>query len=54
MAKKEFKYKGKSVEELKQLSVEEYMKIAPSRIRRSLKRGLTEQQDTLQGYGNTS
>ena len=42
MAKKEFKFKGKSAEELKNLSIEEFMELIPSRARRSLKRGLTE------------
>ncbi len=43
MAKKEFRYKGKAMEELKSMSVDEFMKIVPSRIRRSLKRGIPEQ-----------
>jgi len=44
MVKKEYTYKGKSIEELKQMSVEEFMKLVPSRIRRTMKRGFTEQQ----------
>jgi len=44
MAKKVFSYRGKSIEELKKMSIEEFMEIVPSRIRRSLKRGLTNQQ----------
>jgi len=41
---KEFRWKGLTVEELKNLSLEQFMKLAPARIRRSLKRGLTEEQ----------
>lgn len=44
MAKKEFKYKGKTIEELKTLSLDDFIKLIPSRLRRSLKRGFTEQQ----------
>ena len=47
MAKKEFKYYGKSLEELKKLSLTEFAELAPSRVRRSLKRGLTDQQKIL-------
>lgn len=44
MAKKEFTYRGKALEELKKLSLNELAVLLPSRQRRSLKRGLTEQQ----------
>ena len=37
-------YKGKSLDELKQLSLVDLAKILPSKQRRSLKRGLTDQQ----------
>ncbi|HZX44531.1 MAG TPA: 30S ribosomal protein S19 [Candidatus Nanoarchaeia archaeon] len=47
MARKEFSYRGKSVSELKSLSLNEYAQIAPARIRRSIKRGFTEQQKIL-------
>ncbi|HLG24239.1 MAG TPA: 30S ribosomal protein S19 [Candidatus Nanoarchaeia archaeon] len=47
MAKKEFTFRGKSVEELKKLSVNEFAQLATARIRRSLKRGFTEQQQIL-------
>jgi small subunit ribosomal protein S19 len=47
MAKKEFAYRGKSLEELKTLSLEEFMEMVPSRARRSLKRGFTEDQKKL-------
>jgi small subunit ribosomal protein S19 len=39
MAIKEFKYRGKSLEELQQLSDEDFAKLVPSRQRRSLLRG---------------
>lgn len=47
MAKKEFKFKGKSVEELKNMGMSEFALLVPSRIRRSLRRGFTEQQKAL-------
>ncbi len=42
MAVKEFKFKGMSLEQLKQLSLEEFAKLLPSRQRRTFKRGLKE------------
>jgi len=47
MAKKEFTYRGKTLEELKKMSINEFMELLPSRQRRSLKRDLTEQQKIL-------
>lgn len=47
MAKKEFMYMGKNLEELKKLSLSEISQLMPSRQRRTLKRGLTEQQKIL-------
>lgn len=47
MVKKEFTYKGKTTEELKKMSVNELAQLLPSRQRRSLKRGFTDQQKTL-------
>jgi len=47
MAKKEFTYRGKTIEELKSLSLNEIAALMPSRQRRSLKRGLTEQEKIL-------
>lgn len=47
MAKKEFSFKGKSVEELKKLSVNEFSRLITSRQRRSLKRGFTDAQKRL-------
>lgn len=47
MSKKEFTYKGKSLSELKTLSIEEFTELTNSRVRRSLKRGLTEEQKKL-------
>jgi small subunit ribosomal protein S19 len=46
MAKK-FTFKGKDMEELKKLSVEEFSQLLPSALRRSLKRGMTHQQKKL-------
>jgi len=42
MAKKEFSYRGKSLEELKKLSEKELIQIMPARQRRKLKRGLSD------------
>ena len=47
MAKKEFAYRGKSMEELMKMSLNEIAALFPARPRRSLKRGLTEQQKIL-------
>ncbi len=47
MAKKEFTYKGKTIAELQAMSLDEFMKIVPSRIRRSMKRGFTEEEKKL-------
>tara|TARA_Y100000310_G_scaffold167856_1_gene167812 strand:- start:16595 stop:16978 length:384 start_codon:yes stop_codon:yes gene_type:complete len=44
MAKKEFMYKGKTEEELKKLSLNELAEILPSRQRRKIKRGFTDQE----------
>lgn len=47
MVKKEFFYRGHSLEALQQLSLNELMPLLASRARRCLKRGFTEQQKTL-------
>lgn len=44
MAKKEFTYRGKTLDELQGLSLSDFMKLLPSRQRRSLKRGFTAEQ----------
>ncbi len=44
---KEFKWKGKSEEEVKELDLKDFMELIPARSRRSLKRGLTEMQKAL-------
>ncbi|MBD3172172.1 30S ribosomal protein S19 [Candidatus Bathyarchaeota archaeon] len=41
---KDFKYRGKTVEELKSMSMDEFIELLPSRMRRSLRRGLSEEQ----------
>jgi len=45
--KKEFSYRGLSLEELQELTLDELLPLLPSRIRRTLKRGLTEKQNKL-------
>ena len=47
MAKKEFVYMGKKLEELKQLSIHELAKLLPARCRRNIKRGFTEEKKKL-------
>ncbi len=47
MAKKEFTYRGKTLEDLKKLSLNELAVLLPSRQRRSFKRGLIEQEKIL-------
>jgi small subunit ribosomal protein S19 len=44
---RQFIYKGKTLEELKQMGIENFAQIVPSRERRSLLRGLTERQRKL-------
>ncbi len=45
--KRVFKFKGKTLDELKEMSVEELSKLFNARIRRSLKRGFTKEQKIL-------
>lgn len=42
-----FAYRGKNIDELKAMSLEEFRELLPSRKRRSLKRGFTEEQKKL-------
>ena len=46
MAKK-FTYRGKTLEELVEMNLEEFAKLLPSRQRRNLKHGFTKQQKKL-------
>ncbi len=45
--KKEFTYRGLTLEELQKLPIDELLPLLPSRIRRSLNRGLTKKQEKL-------
>lgn len=47
MAKKIFTYRGKTIEELQKLSIEEFAELLPSRERRSLKRGFDDSQKKI-------
>jgi len=47
MAKKDLNFKGKTEEDLRKMDINEFMKLIPSRSRRSLKRGFTDQQKKL-------
>ena len=47
MPKKEFTYRGHTIEELQDMSMDEFIKLLPSRQRRSLQRGLNAGQRTL-------
>jgi len=44
---KAFMFRGKTLEELKKMSIDEFAKLLKSRQRRALKRGLTKQQKKL-------
>jgi small subunit ribosomal protein S19 len=41
---RDFNYRGKTVEELQSMSMDEFIRLLPSRMRRSLRRGLSEEQ----------
>ncbi len=47
MAKKEFTYRGKTLEELQALSLKEFAQLAPSDTRRKLLRGFTAEEKVL-------
>jgi small subunit ribosomal protein S19 len=47
MAIKQFMWMGKTEDEIKQLDLDEFMKLVSSRQRRSLKRGFTDDQKKL-------
>ncbi len=47
MAKKEFTYRGKTIDELKKMSHSELAQLLPARQRRTIKRGFTDQQKIL-------
>ena len=47
MAKKEFTYRGKTLEELQAMDLRDFIKLLPARERRSLKRGFTDQEKIL-------
>src|SRR5207245_9903433 len=44
---RQFTYRGHNMEEVKQMSMDEFIKLLPSRQRRSLLKGLTNDQRTL-------
>lgn len=44
---KEFLYRGHTAEELKNMSMDEFIRLLPARMRRTLRRGLTEEQRIL-------
>nr|AJS12254.1 30S ribosomal protein S19P [uncultured archaeon] len=44
MAKKDFTYKGKTLDELKKMGITEFANLLPARQRRKIKRGFTEQE----------
>ena len=47
MAKKEFTFRGKSIDELKTLSVNEFAELCTSGVRRNLLRGFSDEQKKL-------
>ncbi|HDM45137.1 MAG TPA: 30S ribosomal protein S19, partial [Candidatus Bathyarchaeota archaeon] len=44
---REFTYRGYTLEELQSMSMDEFIHLLPSRMRRSLRRGLTYEQRKL-------
>ena len=44
---KEFTYRGFTIKELQNMSMDEFLRLLPSRQRRSLQRGLTREQRIL-------
>jgi small subunit ribosomal protein S19 len=50
--KKEFTYRGYTLDELKKMTLEEFMVLLSARMRRSLKRGLTVQQQKFLEHMN--
>jgi small subunit ribosomal protein S19 len=44
---KEFTYRGYTIDELQRMSMDDFIRLLPTRQRRSLQRGLTPQQRTL-------
>jgi hypothetical protein len=44
---KKFRYRGKTIEELLTMPMDDFVKLLPSRQRRSIKRGFTEAQRRL-------
>lgn len=47
MAKKEFSYRGKSLNELKELSMKQLSELLPARARRKINRGFTDEEKKL-------
>ncbi len=47
MALKEFKWQGRTEEEIRVLGLKEFMELVPTRARRSIKRGFTDAQKRL-------
>ena len=47
MAKKEFLYRGKKLEDLQQMGLKELAELFPANARRKIKRGFTEEQKKL-------
>tara|TARA_Y100000310_G_C20155939_1_gene566885 strand:- start:57 stop:437 length:381 start_codon:yes stop_codon:yes gene_type:complete len=47
MVKKEYTYRGKTLEELKELSLNELAKLLPTKRRRTIKRGLSDSQKIM-------
>ncbi len=51
--KKEFTYRGMTIDKLQELNFEDFMKIVPSRQRRSFRRGLSKEQAKLINDSNS-
>lgn len=47
MEDKKFRFRGKTTEELQELSYEQFIDLLPSKIRRKFKRGLVDEEEKL-------
>ena len=52
-SKKEYTYRGMTIDKLQELSFEDFIKVVPSRQRRSFKRGLSKEQAKLINDSNS-
>ena len=51
---KEYLYRGKTIQEIVKMNIEDFAKLVPARERRKIKRGFTEQEKKLLGSVRTN